>query len=153
MFQFPDEVEKNAFEGDLTWLFRVLNRENKDKARKNLRIEALNEEEWKRIHTITRSLESVPQVIEETYNNVKEKIRKVGLDEYIDQLTRAKGDLIEWIKGVSLDLKQKLKIGVKFTERKGISPDIKTLCQLANLKANIVGGRGAIMQRLISYQK
>jgi len=37
MFQFPDKAEKNSFEGELTWLFRVLNRENKDKAKKELK--------------------------------------------------------------------------------------------------------------------
>lgn len=153
MFQFPDEVEKKSLEGDLTWLFKVLGRENIDKARKNLRIEALNEKEWKRINTAYRSLESVPQVIQETYNNVKEKLRKVELDEYIDQLTRKKDDLVEWIKEVSFDLKEKLEIEVRFTGRKGISPDIKTLSQLTKIKVGIVGARGAVMGRLNSYRR
>jgi len=86
-------------------------------------------------------LESVPQVIEETYNNVKEKLRKLGLDEYIDQLTSAKEDLVEWIKGISVDLKQKLEMGVRFTGRKGITRDIETLSHLANLKTYIILGK------------
>ena len=151
MFQFPDEVEKNSFEGDLFWLFKVHERENIDKARKNLRIEALNEEEWKRINTVYRSLQSIGQVIEDTYDSVKEKLRKLELDEYIDQLTSAKEDLVEWIKRVSFDLKQKLEIEGRSTGRKGISPDIKTLSQLTELKANIRRARGSIEIRVDSY--
>ena len=64
MFQFPDEVEKRSFGGELIWLFKIRGRENIDKSRKNVEIiKALDEEEWKVINTAYRSLKSVPQVI------------------------------------------------------------------------------------------
>ena len=129
-------------------------RKNIDNIRKNLKIEELNDEEWKKIHTACLSLKLVPQIIEDTYGNLKERLGKLNLDEYIDQLTREKRDFAEWINKVLDDLESKWKEKEHFNIGKGenISEEIRILFPLVvEIRGNIEKARGEIERRLKVY--